>query len=76
MSYWIESKLLYYVQDVKNWEPKRIGALVLYVLAVILSCQRIYVAIRTPYLDCQRKELTEAYMEALIPEPTPSNLRK
>ncbi|KAL5744873.1 hypothetical protein ACOSQ2_027989 [Xanthoceras sorbifolium] len=63
-------------KDVKNWEPKRIGAFVLYVFAVILSCQRIYVAIRAPYLDRQRKELTEAYMDALIPEPSPSNVRK
>ncbi|KAK2654349.1 hypothetical protein Ddye_014205 [Dipteronia dyeriana] len=63
-------------KDVKNWEPKRIGAFVMYVFAVILSCQRIYVAIRAPYLDRQRKELTEAYMEALIPEPSPSNIRK
>ncbi|KAK3217754.1 hypothetical protein Dsin_011724 [Dipteronia sinensis] len=63
-------------KDVKNWEPKRIGTFVLYVFAVILSCQRIYVAIRAPYLNRQRKELTEAYMEALIPEPSPSNIRK
>ncbi|TXG71305.1 hypothetical protein EZV62_006240 [Acer yangbiense] len=63
-------------KDVKNWEPKRTGTFVLYVFAVILSCQRIYVAIRAPYLNRQRKELTEAYMEALIPEPSPSNIRK
>ncbi|KAK0598789.1 hypothetical protein LWI29_038027 [Acer saccharum] len=63
-------------KDVKNWEPKRIGMYVLYVFAVILSCQRIYVVIRASYLNRQRKELTEAYMEALIPEPSPSNIRK
>ncbi|KAI9160168.1 hypothetical protein LWI28_005703 [Acer negundo] len=63
-------------KDVKNWEPKRIGTFILYVFAVILSCQRIYVAIRAPYLNRQRKELTEAYMEALIPEPSPINIRK
>ncbi|KAK0596406.1 hypothetical protein LWI29_015379 [Acer saccharum] len=62
-------------KDVKNWEPKRIGTSFC-VFAVILSCQRIYVAIRAPYLNRQRKELTEAYMEALIPEPSPSNIRK
>ncbi|KAK1589407.1 hypothetical protein Q3G72_033695 [Acer saccharum] len=63
-------------KDVNNWEPKRTGTFVLYVFAVILSCKRIYVAVRAPYLNRQRKELTEAYMEALIPEPSPSNIRK
>ncbi|KAJ6718247.1 ATP-DEPENDENT PROTEASE [Salix purpurea] len=42
----------------------------------MFSCQRIYVAIRAPFLDQERRELTEAYMEALIPEPTPINIRK
>lgn len=63
-------------QDLKSWDSKRIAALVLYVFVAILSSQRIYAAIRAPYLDRQRKELTEAYMEALIPEPSPSNIRK
>lgn len=63
-------------KDFENWEPKRFGALVLYVFVVIVSCQRMYVAIRAPYINRQKKELTEAYMEALIPEPTPSNIRK
>ncbi|KAJ4705764.1 ATP-dependent zinc metalloprotease FTSH 12, chloroplastic [Melia azedarach] len=63
-------------KDFRNWEPKRVGALVLYVLVVIISCQRIYVAIRAPFLNRQKKELAEAYMEALIPEPTPINIRK
>ena len=31
---------------------------------------------QAPRLDRQRKEVTEAYMEALIPEPSPSNIRK
>ncbi|KAG6773939.1 hypothetical protein POTOM_021284 [Populus tomentosa] len=35
----------------------------------MFACQRIYVAIRAPFLDQERRELTEAYMEALIPEP-------
>ncbi|XP_057948063.1 ATP-dependent zinc metalloprotease FTSH 12, chloroplastic [Malania oleifera] len=63
-------------KDVKNWEPKRIVALVLYILIAIISCQRLYSAIQVPRLDRQRKELTEAYMEALIPEPSPRNIRK
>ncbi|GAY42487.1 hypothetical protein CUMW_067240 [Citrus unshiu] len=36
-------------QDFENWEPKRVGALVLYVFVVIVSCQRMYVAIRAPF---------------------------
>lgn len=68
--------MICYMQDVKNWEPKRIGASILYVFIVMLSCQRIYVAIRAPYMERQRKELTEAYMETLIPEPSTSNIRK
>ncbi|KAK9274699.1 hypothetical protein L1049_021950 [Liquidambar formosana] len=63
-------------KDLKSWEPKRIGALIFYIFVVIISCQRIYVAFQAPRLDRERKELTEAYMEALIPEPTPINIRK
>lgn len=32
--------------------------------------------VRAPIVNRQRKELTEAYMEALIPEPSPTNIRK
>ncbi|KAL5731389.1 ATP-dependent zinc metalloprotease FTSH 12 [Ranunculus cassubicifolius] len=64
-------------KDVKNWEAKRIGVLILYVLFVTVSCQRIYVACRVPRVSRESKmELTEAFMEALIPDPTPSNVRK
>lgn len=65
-----------YSQDLKNWELKRIGALVFYIIVVIISGQRIYMALRAPGLDRQKKELTEAYMEALIPEPTLSNIKQ
>ena len=65
-----------YSQDVKSWDPKRIGALVLYIFVVLFSCQRVYMAFRAPFIDRQRKELTEAYMEALVPEPTPTNVKK
>ncbi|XP_059661736.1 ATP-dependent zinc metalloprotease FTSH 12, chloroplastic [Cornus florida] len=63
-------------KDIKSWEPKRVGALILYFFVVIFSCQRVYMAFRAPFIDRQRKELAEAYMEALIPEPTPTNIRK
>ncbi|XAR57608.1 hypothetical protein NMG60_11025806 [Bertholletia excelsa] len=63
-------------KDVKNWDAKRIGALVLYISVLLFSCQRVYMVLRAPFIERQRKELTEAYMEALIPEPTPTNVRK
>lgn len=65
-----------YSQDIKNWEVKRIGVLILYLLVTIFSCQRIYMAVRAPLLDREKRELTEAYMEALIPEPTPTNVKR
>ncbi|XP_038901177.1 ATP-dependent zinc metalloprotease FTSH 12, chloroplastic isoform X2 [Benincasa hispida] len=63
-------------KDFKNWEPKRVGALFLYAFVIIVSCQRIYMAVRAPFVDRQKFLLTEAYMEALIPEPSPDNIRK
>ncbi|CAN0901915.1 ATP-dependent zinc metalloprotease FTSH 12, chloroplastic [Linum grandiflorum] len=63
-------------KDVKNWEPKRVAALILYAFVVIFSFQRMYVAVRAPYLGRQKKEATEAFMESLIPEPSPVNIRK
>ncbi|KAL6198827.1 hypothetical protein ACLB2K_028615 [Fragaria x ananassa] len=63
-------------KDVKTWEPKRFAALVVYVLVAVVSCQRMYVAVRAPIQDRRRRELTEAYMEAVVPEPSPSNVRK
>ncbi|CAA6669840.1 unnamed protein product [Spirodela intermedia] len=63
-------------KDLRNWEPKRIGALILYIAVVFFSCQRVYVSVG-PRLDRQsKKQLTEAYMEALIPDPSPANVRK
>lgn len=63
-------------KDIKSWEPKRVSALVLYTIAIIVSCQKIHAAIQAPRVAREKKELMEAYMEALIPEPTPSNIRK
>ncbi|KAJ6808722.1 ATP-dependent zinc metalloprotease FTSH 12, chloroplastic [Iris pallida] len=65
-----------YWKDVQKWEPKRIGALILYVMIVTFSCRRVCLAITTRIDRRSRKELTEAYMEALIPEPSPANVRK
>ncbi|KAK7313902.1 hypothetical protein VNO77_39107 [Canavalia gladiata] len=63
-------------KDMKNWKPRRIGALILYIFVVAFACRGVYVAIQAPYINRQRKELTEAYMEALIPEPSPTNIRR
>ncbi|CAL1391310.1 unnamed protein product [Linum trigynum] len=63
-------------KDVKHWERKRVAALILYAFVVLFSFQRVYVAVRAPFIARQKKEATEAFMEALIPEPTPINVRK
>ncbi|KAG4111878.1 hypothetical protein ERO13_D13G128800v2 [Gossypium hirsutum] len=63
-------------KDLKNWELKRIAALILYIFVAIISCQKLYAVVRAPQQDQERKQLTEAYMEALIPEPSPNNIRK
>ncbi|KAL3851024.1 hypothetical protein ACJIZ3_012906 [Penstemon smallii] len=63
-------------KDVKSWDPKRLGVLVLYIFITIVSCRSVYKAVRAPIVERERKELSEAYMEALIPEPTPINVRK
>ncbi|XP_048425690.1 ATP-dependent zinc metalloprotease FTSH 12, chloroplastic isoform X2 [Pyrus x bretschneideri] len=63
-------------KDLKTWESKRVAALIFYVFITLVSCQRIYIAIRAPLQNRQRKELTEAYMEAVIPEPSPINVRR
>ncbi|CDP22220.1 unnamed protein product, partial [Coffea canephora] len=43
---------------------------------IIGSLEGIYKAIQAPLIDRQRRELAKAYMETLIPEPTPTNVRK
>ncbi|KAI4365995.1 hypothetical protein MLD38_021926 [Melastoma candidum] len=63
-------------KDLNSWDFKRIGASILYALLVVVACRRCFTALRAPFLDRQRKELTEAYMEALIPEPSPANVRR
>ncbi|XP_059277402.1 ATP-dependent zinc metalloprotease FTSH 12, chloroplastic isoform X1 [Lycium ferocissimum] len=63
-------------KDIKKWDSKRVGVFILYVIVMVFSCQKIYMAIRGPMINRERKELTEAYMEALIPEPTPVNVKR
>lgn len=63
-------------KDINNWDPTRAGVLAIYVLVTIVSCQRIFMAVRAPFRDRQIKEVSEAYMDALIPEPSPTNIRK
>ncbi|KAL3627120.1 ATP-dependent zinc metalloprotease FTSH 12, chloroplastic [Castilleja foliolosa] len=63
-------------KDIKNWEPKRLGALVLYLFVMMFSCRSVYMAVSAPIIERERRELTEAYMDALIPEPTPTNVKR
>ncbi|KAJ0982353.1 hypothetical protein J5N97_010608 [Dioscorea zingiberensis] len=63
-------------KDIQKWESNRIWALLLYIAIVTIFGQRIYGTIRNHLYQRSRKELTEAYMEALIPEPSPVNIRK
>ncbi|XP_024524522.1 ATP-dependent zinc metalloprotease FTSH 12, chloroplastic [Selaginella moellendorffii] len=61
----------------KKLDAQHIGALVLYLLLVIGSFRGLYVAATTPRLSKREaKELTEAYLEATIPEPTLENVHK
>ncbi|KMZ66102.1 ATP-dependent zinc metalloprotease FtsH 2 [Zostera marina] len=64
-------------KDVKNWDPKRVGVLILYTIIVVLSSKSIYFRLTKPQLDPKiQYELFNAYMEAVIPEPTPTNIRE
>lgn len=64
------------LQDVDSWDPTRVGVLGIYVLVTIVACQRMFMAVRAPFVNRQVKEVSEAYMEALIPEPSPANIQK
>ncbi|WOK99704.1 ATP-dependent zinc metalloprotease FTSH 12, chloroplastic [Canna indica] len=50
--------------------------LILYVIVVSISCHKFYVAFTSQINRQNKRELTEAYMEALIPEPSPANVRR
>nr|QKY65103.1 FTSH protease 12 [Passiflora contracta] len=63
-------------KEFKSWDAKRVGAFILYAFVVMFSCQRLYAAVRTPFIEREKRELTEAYMEALIPEPSSANIRR
>ncbi|KAH0454294.1 hypothetical protein IEQ34_016218 [Dendrobium chrysotoxum] len=63
-------------KEVNKWEPKRIGAFILYSIIITISCRRIYANFTSYAYRQSRKDLTEAFMEALIPEPTPANVKK
>ncbi|KAL2897228.1 ATP-dependent zinc metalloprotease FTSH 12 chloroplastic [Bienertia sinuspersici] len=63
-------------KDVNNWKPERLGALVLYMIAILVSSRKLYAALQAPRIAQEKKELMEAYMEALIPDPTPTNVRR
>ncbi|XP_047165736.1 ATP-dependent zinc metalloprotease FTSH 12, chloroplastic-like isoform X2 [Vigna umbellata] len=63
-------------KKIKDWEPLRIGTFVLYIFVVTFACRGVYVAVQTPFINRQKKELAEAYMEVLIPEPSPTNIRR
>ncbi|GAU16903.1 hypothetical protein TSUD_368530 [Trifolium subterraneum] len=76
LSEFVEWNRLEHWKNLKNWDPRRIGALVLYIFVVAFACRGVYVAIQAPFINRQRKEFTEAYMEALIPEPSPTNIRR
>ncbi|WJX87517.1 ATP-dependent zinc metalloprotease FTSH 12, chloroplastic, variant 2 [Trifolium repens] len=76
LSEFVEWNRFEHWKNLKNWDPRRIGALVLYIFVVAFACRGVYVAIQAPFINRQRKELTEAYMEALIPEPSPTNIRR
>lgn len=63
-------------KDMKNWDSRRLGALLLYVVVLVVSCQSVFKAVRAPIIEREKRELAEAYMDALIPEPTPTNVKK
>lgn len=65
-----------FIQDVKKWNARRIGALVLYGLLVGASVRGVYSTVRNFRLDQTEEKLGEAYLEAVIPEPTKENLEK
>lgn len=68
--------MIVFFQDIKNWDSRRLGALLLYVVVLVVSCQSVFKAVRAPIIEREKRELAEAYMDALIPEPTPTNVKK
>ncbi|GJR61680.1 ATP-dependent zinc metalloprotease FTSH 12, chloroplastic [Tanacetum coccineum] len=63
-------------KDMSNWDPTRVGVFVIYTFLTLLSFQKIYMVVRAPFLNRQAQQVSQSYMDALIPEPTPANIRK
>lgn len=63
-----------FIQDVKKWNARRVGALILYGLLVGASVRGVHSTLRNFRLGQTEQKLGEAYMEAVIPEPTEKNL--
>ncbi|XP_073006112.1 ATP-dependent zinc metalloprotease FTSH 12, chloroplastic isoform X1 [Typha latifolia] len=63
-------------KDFEKLEPRRVGALALYLTVIAIAFWKSYAAFTSIMGHQRRRELTEAYMEALIPEPSPTNVRK
>ncbi|KAJ7563243.1 hypothetical protein O6H91_03G102400 [Diphasiastrum complanatum] len=64
-------------KNVKQWDARRLGALLLYILLVVASIRGAYMSVITPRLTKNKvNKLANMYMEAIIPEPTAQNLRK
>eukprot|EP00250_Pteridium_aquilinum_P014757 c22183_g1_i1 orf=676-3876(-) len=60
-------------KDVERWDAQRYGAIVIYIL-VAASCVR---ALHNIFVKPHRvKQLTNSYMEAVIPDPSPQNVKK
>lgn len=60
-------------KDTKRWNAQRSGALIMYVLVIAASIRGLHMVFVRPRII---KHLANAYMEAVIPLPTPQNLRK
>ncbi|KAJ1698390.1 hypothetical protein LUZ63_006902 [Rhynchospora breviuscula] len=63
-------------KEIKHLEPRRVGALILYTIVGAVLLNRSYTALTYGRTMRRQRELTDAYMEALIPEPSPANIRK
>lgn len=60
-------------KDVKGWDAQRFGALVVYILVAAASLRGLHIIFVKPRIV---KQLANSYMEAVIPDPTPQNLKK
>ncbi|XP_057835823.1 ATP-dependent zinc metalloprotease FTSH 12, chloroplastic isoform X1 [Cryptomeria japonica] len=63
-------------KDLKQWEIKRISAFILYVSVFSISVGGLYLSFRRARSDYQMSKLAESYLEAVIPDPSCTNVRK